>query len=186
MKTSRSFYKRTLIVTLALCAVIAIGVPIYRYSLPEPKQCALCELAYRCHASALMNLATSEILEMRVYEPDPVRAWELAEEQRTDYFRISDGAGLRGWCDGGIATHAELREGVAMNDGLFCRKCRLLLAVAKRRGYTILDLHDPERFRPYAIIKGQTYEINGYTVSVEPGQKPFSLIISIKGHLLGG
>ena len=55
MKTSRSFYKRTLIVTLALCAVIAVDVPIYRYSLPEPEQCALCELAYRCHAPALMK-----------------------------------------------------------------------------------------------------------------------------------
>ena len=184
MKTSRSFYKRALIVTLSLCAAITGGVPLYRYSLPEPEQCALCELAYRCHAPALMNLVTGEILEMRVYEPDPVRPWELAQEQRTGYFRISNGAGLRGWCDGGIAAHAELREGVAMSDRLFCRKCRLLLAVADNRGYAILDLHDPERFRPYAIIKGETYEINGYTVSVEPGQKPFCLTITTKGHLL--
>ena len=173
MKTSQSFYKRALIVTLALCTVIGIGVPLYRYALPKPEQCALCESAYRCHAPALMNLATGEILEMRVYEPDPVRPWELAEEQRTDYFRISNGAGLQGWCDGGIACHVNLREGVAMNDRLFCHKCRLLLAIAEMRGYTILDLHDPEHFRPYAIIKGQTYEINGYTVTVEPGQKPF-------------
>ena len=184
MKTSRSFYKRTLIVTLALCAVIAVGVPIYRYSLPEPEQCALCELAYRCHAPALINLATGEILEMRVYEPNPIRPWELAEEQRTGYFRISNGAGLHGWCDGGIAAHAELREGVAMNDRLFCRRCRLLLTIAERRGYTILDLHDPECFRPYAIIKGQTYEINGYTISIEPGQKPVSLTVTTMGHLL--
>jgi len=137
LKTSRSFSKGTLIVTLALCAVIAVGVPIYRYSLPEPEQCALCELAHRCHAPALMNLATGEILEMRVYEPDPIRPWELAEEQRTGYFHISDGAGLRGWCDGGIAAHAELRvnktlqelrkasqENITTERGIYLRLCR--------------------------------------------------------------
>ena len=73
-----------------------------------------------------------------------------------------------------------------MDDRLFCRKCRLLLAVAERRGYNIFDLHDAERFRLYAVIKGQTYEINGYTVSTELGQKQFSLVITTKGHLLDG
>ena len=184
MKTSRSLFEQALISGLVLYAVLSIGASLYRVALPEPEQCALCESVLRCHAPAVMNLATGETLEMRVYEPDPTRPWEVAREQRADYFCLVYGAGLQGWCDGGIACHVNLRNGVAMNDRLFCRKCRLLLALADRRGYAILDLHDPEHFRSYAIVKGREYEINGYTVSVENGQELFSLTITTTGHLL--
>ena len=132
-----------------------------------------------------MNLATGETAEMRVYEPNPTRPWEISPYQRTGYFHRFYGAGLSGYADGGIACHVEISgAGVAMNDGLFCRKCRLLLAVAEKRGFAILDLHDPEHIRPYAILKGQEYEINGYTVSIEKGEEPFSLAIKTTGHLL--
>ena len=184
MKTLRSLFEQALISALALYAVLSIGVSLYRVALPEPEQCALCESVLRCHAPAIMNLSTSETLEMRVYEPDPTRPWEIAQEQRTDYFCLIYGAGLQGWCDGGIACHVNLRNGVAMNDRLFCRKCRLRLTVTGRCGFVILDLHDPEHIRPYAIAKGHDYEINGYSVSIEKGEEPMSLFITTKGHLI--
>ena len=185
MKTSRSFYKTVLIVFLVLeFAIIATAV-IVRYSVPEPEQCAFHDLAGRYHAPVIMNLATGEIAEMSMYDPDPERQWLLNANQRTGYFRFFRGAGLNGYVDGGIACHVDISgAGVAMEDGLFCRKCRLLLAVAEKRGFAILDLHDPEHIRPYAIIKGQEYEINGYTVSIEKGREPFSITINTVGHLL--
>lgn len=184
MKTSRNPYKVMLIVFLILeCAIIATAM-IARYAVPEPEQCALHDLAGRYHAPLIMNLATGEIAEMRIYDPDPERPWLLNANQRTGYFHFFIGAGLSGYVDGGLACHVDLpRAGVAMNDGLFCRKCRLLLAVAEKRGFAILDLHDPEHIRPYAMIKGQEYEINGYTVNIEKGRLPFSLTVNVAGHL---
>ena len=121
---------------------------------------------------------------MSVYEQASARPWDIAAIQRTGYFRVSYGAGLQCWCDGGYSCQTELREGVIMNDRLFCRRCRILMTAADQRGYAILDLHDPDHIRPYAIIKGQEYEINGYTVNIEPGQAPYSICVKTVGHLL--
>lgn len=154
MKTSRSFYKRALIVTLILCAAIVIGVPIYRYALPEPEHCALCEYRELHHAPVLMNLATGEVVELSV-------------EPRTGVFRLVVGAGVSGCSSGGDLCEVRLPQaGVAMNDGLFCRKHRLVLAVAEGRGYALLDLHEAGKAIPYVVAKGVEYEINGYSVSV--------------------
>ena len=184
MKTSRSFYKAALIVFLVLELGIIATAVIVRYSVPEPEQCAFCESEKRCNAPAVINLETGEIAEMRIYDPDPERPWLLNVNQRTGYFRWFRGAGLSGYIDCGIACHVDLpRAGVAMDDGLFCRRCRLLLAIAEKRGFTIVDLHDPEYLRPYAIIKGQEYEINGYTVNIQKGDLPFSITINTIGHL---
>ena len=156
MKTSRSFYKRSLVVTLILCAAIAVGVPIYRYALPEPEpeHCALCEYRELHHAPVLMNLATGEVVELSV-------------EPRTGVFRLVAGAGVSGCSIGGNLCEVRLPQaGVAMNDGLFCRKHRLLLAVAEGRGYALLDLHEAGKAIPYVVANGVEYEINGYSVSV--------------------
>ena len=154
MKTSRSFYKRTIIVTLILCAAIAIGVPLYRYALPEPERCALCEHRELRQAPVLMNLATGEVV-------------ELAVEPRTGVFRLVAGASVSGCSIGGEECEVQLPQaGVAMNDGLFCRKHRLMLALADGRGYALLDLHEAGKAIPYVVAKGAEYEINGYSVSV--------------------
>ena len=154
MKTSRSFYKLAIIVTLILCAVIAIGVPLYRYALPEPEHCALCELRELRQAPVLMNLATGEVV-------------ELAVEPRMGVFRLVVGAGVSGCSIGGDLCEVRLPQaGVAMNDRLFCRKHRLMLAVAEGRGYALLDLHEACKAIPYVVAKGVGYEINGYSVSV--------------------
>ena len=154
MKTSRSFYKRALVVTLILCAAIVIGVPIYRYALPEPEHCALCEYRELHHAPVLMNLATGEIVELPVVP-------------RTGVFRLVVGAGVSGCSIGGDLCEVRLPQaGVAMNDGLFCHKHRLMLAVAEGRGYALLDLHEAGKAIPYVVANGVEYEINGYSVSV--------------------
>ena len=154
MKTSRSFCKRAIIVTLILCGAIAIGVPLFRYALPEPEHCALCEYRELHHAPVLMNLATVEVVELSV-------------EPRTGVFRLVAGAGVSGYSIGGDLCEVRLPQaGVAMNDGLFCRKHRLVLAVAEGRGYALLDLHEAGRAIPYVVANGMEYEVNGYAVSV--------------------
>ena len=155
MKISRSFYKRAIIVTLILCAAIAVGVPLYRYALPEPEHCALCEYRELYNAPVLMNLATGEVV-------------ELAVEPRMGVFRLVVGAGVSGCSIGGDLCEVRLPQaGVAMNDRLFCRKHRLMLAVADGRGYALLDLHEAGKAIPYVVAKGVEYEINSYTVNVE-------------------
>ena len=161
MKTSRNFYKTVLVVTLILCAAIVIGVPLYRYALPEPEYCALCEHRELYRAPVLLNLATGEIVELSV-------------EPRTGVFRLVVGAGVSGCSIGGEECQVRLPQaGVAMNDRLFCRKHRILLTVADGRGYALLDLHEAGKAIPYVVAKGVEYEINGYTVSVERDDRLF-------------
>lgn len=158
MKTSRSFYKRAIIVTLILCAAIAVGVPLYRYALPEPEHCVLCEYRELHHAPVLMNLATGEVVELFV-------------EPQTGVFRLVAGAGVSGCSSGGDLCEVRLPQaGVAMNDGLFCRKHRLVLAVAEGRGYALLDLHEAGRAIPYVVANGMEYEVNGYAVSISKAE----------------
>ena len=158
MKTLWSFYKQAIIVTLILCAAIVIGVPLYRYALPEPEHCVLCEYRELHHAPVLMNLATGEVVELSV-------------EPRTGVFRLVVGAGVSGCSIGGQSCEVTLPQaGVAMNDGLFCRKHRVMLAVAEGRGYALLDLHEAGEAIPYVVASGVEYEINGYTVSVSKAE----------------
>ena len=167
MKTSRNIYKAAIIVTLILCAAIAIGVPLYRYALPEPEHCALCEHRELHHAPVLMNLATGEVV-------------ELAVEPRAGVFRLVVGAGVSGCSIGGQSCEVTLPQaGVAMNDGLFCRRHRLMLAVADGRGYALLDLHKSGRVIPYVVANGVEYEINGYTVSVEKDERTFGWSVRV-------
>lgn len=168
LKTSRSFYKRAILVALIPCAAIAIGVPLYRYALPEPEHCALCEHRELHRAPVLINLATGEIVELSV-------------EPRTGIFRLVVGAGVSGCSIGGEECDVTLPPaGVAMNDRLFCRKHRLMLAVADGRGYALLDLHEAGKAIPYVVAKGIEYEINGYTVSVEQDGRLFGLTVCVK------
>ena len=165
MKTSRSFYKTAFIVTLILCALIALGVPLYRYSLPE--QCALCVHRELHRAAVLMNLATGEIVELSV-------------EPRTGVFHLVVGAGVSGCSIGGQSCEVTLPQvGVAMNDRLFCRKHRLLLATAEGRGYALLDLHEAGKAVPYVVVGGVKHEINGYPVRIEKDGRLFGWTIRV-------
>lgn len=168
LKTSRSFYKTAFVVTLILCAVIVLGVPLYRCALPEPESCTLCEHRELHRAPVLMNLATGEVV-------------ELSAEPRTGVFRLVVGAGVSGCSIGGEGCEVQLPQaGVAMNDRLFCRKHRLMLAVANGRGFALLDLHEPGRVIPYVVANGVGYEINGYSVSVEKNNQLFGLTICVE------
>ena len=168
MKTSRSFYKQAIIVTLILCAAIVIGVPLYRYALPEPEHCVLCEYRELHHAPVLMNLATGEVVDLSV-------------ELRMGVFRLVAGAGVNGCSIGGQSCEVTLPQaGVAMNDGLFCRKHRVMLAVAEGRGNALLDLHEAGKAIPYVVANGVEYEINGYTVSISKAENRLLSALEIK------
>ena len=157
---------------------------VIQQSVPEPEFCALHDLAGLHHAPALINLATGEIAELRVYEPNPTCPWEISKQQRTGYFMIYHGAGLTGYTDGGIATHVNLPQtSETIDNELFCRKCRIALSKKSKKGYVLLDLHELGNMELYTIAKGRQYEINGYTVSVEESEEQI-LSINVTGHLL--
>lgn len=62
---------------------------------PEPECCAICEdgNGNRYHAPVLVNLSTGVLRELEIYDRDPRRPWEVAEEQRWDdwVFTFIDG-----------------------------------------------------------------------------------------------
>ena len=114
-----------------------------------------------------MNLATGEIIELSV-------------EPRTGVFHLVVGAGVSGCSIGGQSCEVTLPQvGVAMNDGLFCRRHRLMLAVADGRGFALLDLHEAGKAIPYAVANGVEYEINGYSVSIEKDSRPFGWTVYV-------
>ena len=62
---------------------------------PEPECCAICEdgNGNRYHAPVFVNLSTGVLRELEIYDRDPRRPWEVAEEQRWDdwVFTFIDG-----------------------------------------------------------------------------------------------
>ncbi len=53
---------------------------------PEPECCSVCEEGNgnRYQAPVLVNLSTGTMRELEIYDRDPRRPWEVAEEQRWD------------------------------------------------------------------------------------------------------
>lgn len=187
MKNPKTLIKRVVLVLFLFVAAYGGGTIIgliIQQAAPEPEQCALHDLAMVCHAPVLMNLATGEYVEMQVYEY-ALYSSRTAVIPRTGYMRISHCAGLTTFTNAGYDCTVDLpRVGEVMNNELFCRKCRFYLSAANGKGYALLDLHDPNDIRPHVVAGGMEYEINGYTITIEKGNLPFSLKVKVVGHLL--
>jgi len=139
-------------------------------TLPEPERCALCSEGMRYHAPCLINLATGQMGELRVYTPHPSRQGEIApaEKQQTGTFSFLPCAGLTAISDTCDHTcHVTLPEELElMNPALFCMECRQLLAGAGLEGYVIVDLYDPATIQAYPIREDKECFIRDYRVSV--------------------
>ena len=59
----------------------------------EPDFCALCHGA-PLHAPGLLNIETGNLTELRIYEPHPHKAGELATSQQGGYMGISMSGGV--------------------------------------------------------------------------------------------
>ena len=154
---------------------------------PEPEICALCGngKGMPCHAPVLVDLSTGETGELRVYDPDPLRRYEPAEEQPTGSFSLLCVAGLTGYRDTGEhICHVILPEkGEPIDPSHFCRSCRAVLAGTATKGHILADLYDPSGIAAYPITDGAEYTIRGYAVSLSSRKGSGGLSIQISGLL---
>ena len=156
---------------------------------PEPEVCALCGsgsgISY--HAPVVVNLSTGESGELRVYDPDPYRRNEIAEEQSTGTFSFLYVAGMMGYrdtCD--HSSHVTLpkeRKWTRIDPALFCRDCRALLADTTTEGYILEDLYNLSDITTYAIKDGAKYTIRDYDISISTQEEPGGLSIHVTGLL---
>ena len=159
---------------------------------PEPECCAVCEErnGNRYHAPVLVNLSTGTMRKLEIYDSDPRRLGEVAEEQRWDdwVFTFIDGNATMSWSSEDQTNIAYIGEKVGkFAPALFCHDCRALLADTATEGYALLDVYDLENIQAYAVENGAEYTIRDYTVSIykdkeNGGLTAFSLIMDEIGH----
>ena len=145
---------------LIIAFIFVVGVGLF-YIRDSSVECCLCN-STPCHAPALVNLSTGEILELAVYDNDPFRPGELAEEQRTGYFTFVKGAGASGYREGGKYVKVTVQLGeIRTNNRYFCRSCRDKLSDCT--GYALVDLIDPANLTVFPIedcvLELRCYEI---------------------------
>ena len=149
----------------------------------EPDFCALCHGA-PVHAPALLNIETGDITELRIYEPHPIKAGELADHQRRDYFGYS--------MANGVVLHSDPYAQTAqttipfdqarLHKSEFCKDCRKLLAASKHN-YVLVDAYDQENISVYDIVEGICCEMRCYTVSATISNDKTEVIITVNGTL---
>lgn len=154
---------------------------------PEPGSCALCGNGNgeRYHAPCLVRLATGEVGELQVYDPDPQQAGELAPIQGTGTFTFLRCAGLTGYRDTSrhISNFTLPKEREPIDPAHFCRSCRALLTGTSIDGYVLLDLYDLNRITPYPIVDGAQYTIRDYAVSISEQEGSDGLDVHVTGLL---
>lgn len=157
---------------------------------PEPELCAICEdgNGVRYHAPVLINLSTGQSWELEIYDNNPRRPWEVAEEQRWDdwVFRYLDNHATMSWSSVDHTNIAHIGDNLGkLNSSLFCHDCRALLAETASEGYVLLDMYDLENIQAFVIENGEDYEIRDYTVSICKDKENGGLVVETTGHLFG-
>lgn len=155
---------------------------------PEPELCAVCENGNgnRYHAPVLLNLSTGRSRELEIYNNDPHRPWEVAEEQRWDdwVFSFIDEHATMSWSSFDHTNIARITDNsTAMAPAHFCHDCRALLADTATEGYVLLDLYDLKDIRAFAVRKDEEYTIRDYTVSIYKDKENGGLKVEVTGHM---
>ena len=157
---------------------------------PEPECCSVCEEGNgnRYHAPVLVNLSTGTVRELEIYDRNPHRPWEVAEEQLWDdwVFTFIDGNATMSWSSEDHKNIANIGEKIGkIVPAFFCHDCRALLADTATEGYVLLDLYNLENIQAYAVEDGAEYTIRDYTVSVYKDKENGGLSVEVTGHLFG-
>ena len=158
----------------------------FRVPTPAPERCALCENGdrLRYHAPCLVNLATGEVGELAVYDPDPVQAGEIAATQTTGVMRWSFCAGLSAICNTDARTcSAILSEPQPLDPSHFCEDCRATLESVATDGYVLADLYAKDTMQLYPVTPGAEYTIRDYTVSITENAESNRSTVLVTGHV---
>ena len=152
-------------------------------NIPEPKECALCEVFPR-HAPCLVNLNTGELRELGIYQPHHTKVAELSDEQYGGYMSLVQFGDISGILLG--ADRVELKapiKSTGMQDGLFCSDCRKLLKDNNCQGYVLADLRNPDAPSVWQIKDGTSFSVRCYKIDIAASDDTEKLIIVMKGTL---
>ena len=149
----------------------------------EPAFCALCHGA-PLHAPGLLNIETGDLTELRIYEPHPHKAGELAAIQQGGYmgFSMSGGVYFTYDPDAQTAKTTIPLDQARLHKSEFCKDCRKLLADSKQN-YVLVDAYDQENISVYDIVEGICCEMRCYTVSVTISNDKTEVTITVNGTL---
>ena len=132
-----------------------------------PEDCVMCRFRY--HAPCLLELATGEMGEIRLYAPHFRKVAEIDPEQTTGALEFNYIGKVGLITDTTLETSRfELPRGISlMNRSLFCRSCRKLLQGYAFSGYVIVDTYEKDNPKVYPIADGVCHEMRCYQVTAE-------------------
>lgn len=166
----KTWLKRNCDVILGILAGVVLfsGLICCRYATGgKTFRCYVCE-GLRYHAPCLIDLSTGEILELSVYEKDPVRQGELAEDQTAGHFSFVVSGGMTAAKDAGRSCVAFLPlETKEMNTVLFCENCKTAIADIQNQGVVLGDLYDLGNIQYFPVEKGTHYAFRDYQINME-------------------
>ena len=129
-------------------------------------RCRICE-GLPFHAPCLIDLSTGAILELSVYDNNPVWQGKLSDTQSTGHFSLTMSGGMVAAKDAGVSCQTSISlESRLMNTALFCEACQDALNNIPNIGIVLADLYDLENIRYYVIKGGAEYSIRDYTVNI--------------------
>ncbi len=145
------------------------------------KHCYICEgMPY--HAPCIIDLSTGHIVELSVYDNDPIDQGELAQVQTTGHISFTMCGDMLAIVDAGNHTQISLPTNPkSMNTNLFCEACQQATLSIPNHGIVLADLYDIDHIRYYTIEEGTEYSFRDYAISIEQRNDTNELVISVYG-----
>lgn len=181
--------KKYLFISGALAAILLVCVHLF-LSYRQPEVCALCGSGARerYHAPVILNLATGQSNEMRVYDPDlPNSDLEIAKVQTTGTFSFASCAGLvgrRDTCSHTCTVDIPMKT-ESMKPSNFCSDCRGLLKDHREQGYVLADLYEEDAIYIYSISEEAEFEIRDYKITITENAEAAELEVEVLGQVEG-
>ena len=144
-------------------------------------RCRICE-GLPFHAPCLIDLSTGDVLELSVFDNDPVRQGELSDIQSTGNFSFTMSGGMLAAKDAGYSCQASISlEPKTANTALFCEACKEELSNTPNTGIVLADLYDLENIQYYIIEENAEYLFRDYKISIERHTNTEELLIFVTG-----
>lgn len=142
-----------------------------------PDACVLCDLEIPYHGPCLVNLATGDVVELRVYDPILSLSGQInLEESGTIELWTEKGVTLLRDTTNKTCT-AHLNESNGRIDGThFCYQCRGLISAVSTTGYVIADVYDSANITIYPVQTKENYTIRDYSVEIRDDDGPEILV----------
>lgn len=182
-------YKKFIFIAGAVAAILLVSVHLF-LTYRQPEVCSLCGSGARerYHAPVILNLATGQSNEMRVYDPDlPDSDLEIAKVQNTGTFSFASCAGLvgrRDTCSHTCTVDIPMKT-ESMKPSNFCSDCRALLEDYQEQGYVLVDLYEEDEIYIYSISEEAEYTIRDYKITIIENAEATELEVEVLGQIEG-